>query len=99
MEAAPGAPVVGSVHWPGQKIQYMRLFGNWLLCSDKTEMPLFEIFIDIHCPVFLQPHITHLLQNKQRPWFVVDDPAATQFSLQSSVLQMQASTSYHKKAI
>merc|ERR1712203_561815 len=26
------------------------------------------------------------------PWFVVDDPAATQFSLQSSVLQMQAKT-------
>ena len=27
-----------------------------------------------------------------QPWFVVDDPAATQFSLQSSVLQMQAKT-------
>ena len=26
------------------------------------------------------------------PWFVVDDPAATQSSLQSSVLQMQANT-------
>ena len=26
------------------------------------------------------------------PWLVVDDPASTQFSLQSSVLQMQAKT-------
>ena len=31
------------------------------------------------------------------PWFVVDDPAATQFSLQSSVLQMQANTVYEEK--
>ena len=31
------------------------------------------------------------------PWFVVDDPAATQFSLQSSVLQMQAKTVCEEK--
>ena len=61
VEPAPGAPVGASVHWPGKKIQYMRLFGKWLLCSHKTEMSLFDTVI----ARVLWRHVTHLLQNNK----------------------------------
>ena len=50
-------------------------------------------FHRIPCEVCL----TRFMEKVGPPWFVVDDPAATQFSLQSSVLQMQANTVYWER--
>ena len=50
----------------------------------------------VHCPEERRKHgIPWKFENGIKvgePWLVVDDPASTQFSLQSSVLQMQAKT-------
>ena len=46
----------------------------------------------VHCPEERRKHGIPWKFENWEPWLVVDDPASTQFSLQSSVLQMQAKT-------